>query len=267
MTQKTKSGLMQQMWNAEPNKHIWHLVAKAYTDIRDNHTDHTALDKFLAIVTPALPVVPSHTYLPEMGWKITTHGNEHTMARDTGFDGDAHAAKYPAHTNMSASDLVKLCYQAGLVRASSRTTRQVQGNVINMPFAAIPTGAAAPQDTLGDRIFDVSLLNLQSMKYETDNSKSDQSLNDTHNADISSSAATPVFDFNNLNTQMPHEYSPSIQTVTADQQQAYMNTPFALHFHPEIQPPILGFDHKLIQDDFDPFSLDIDLTDIFDFSA
>ena len=71
---------------------------------------------------------------------------------------------------------------------------------------------------------------------------------------------TPEFDFNDLGTDFRRDYRPSINTVTTDQQRAYDRTPFALHFHPEIQPPVLGFDPNMIQDEFDPFSL-------FDFSA
>lgn len=267
MTQKIKSGLMQRMWNAEPNKHIWHLVAKAYTDVRDNHTDHTALDKFLAVVTPALPVVPSHSYLADMGWEVTTLAGEHTIARSSGFDAEAHAAKYPAQTILSANDLVKLCYQAGLIRSSSRITRRAQGNLVSMPFAATPKGAVNRRTKPDDRIFDVSVLNHWMVFSKTNKAKLDHTLNAMHSSDASTSAMAPAFDFNNLDVDMPTNYLPSINTVTADQQKAYENTPFALHFHPEVQPPVLGFDHRLIQDDFDPFNFDLELADIFDFSA
>jgi hypothetical protein len=49
----------------------------------------------------------------------------------------------------------------------------------------------------------------------------------------------------------------TIEAVTADQQQAFARTAAALHFHPDISPPILGFDPRVIQDDFDPFNLDL----------
>jgi hypothetical protein len=31
--------------------------------------------------------------------------------------------------------------------------------------------------------------------------------------------------------------------------------PYTLHFHPDIQQPVLGFNPATIQDDFDPFDL------------
>lgn len=49
----------------------------------------------------------------------------------------------------------------------------------------------------------------------------------------------------------------TIQAVTDDQQAAYEHHALALHFHPTISPPILGFDPRIIQDDFDPFNLDL----------
>lgn len=55
----------------------------------------------------------------------------------------------------------------------------------------------------------------------------------------------------------------SVAAVTADQQEAFDNHALALHFHPDISPPILGFDPRIIQDDFDPF--DLDLTKMIDF--
>jgi hypothetical protein len=69
----------------------------------------------------------------------------------------------------------------------------------------------------------------------------------------------PEFNFNDPMLSVGTGYQPSINAVTADQQQAYEGTPFSLHFHPNIQPPVLGFGPDMIQDDFDPFSF-FDLT-------
>ncbi|EXJ54290.1 hypothetical protein A1O7_09628 [Cladophialophora yegresii CBS 114405] len=49
----------------------------------------------------------------------------------------------------------------------------------------------------------------------------------------------------------------TIEAVTTDQQHAFESNAAALHFHPNISPPILGFDPRVIQDDFDPFNLDL----------
>lgn len=54
----------------------------------------------------------------------------------------------------------------------------------------------------------------------------------------------------------------TIDAVTADQQAAYDQLEFGFHFHPDMQP-VLGFDPRIVQDDFDPF--DLSLNDLLDF--
>jgi hypothetical protein len=55
------------------------------------------------------------------------------------------------------------------------------------------------------------------------------------------------------------DYTPSIGAVIAEQQEALeaypSQYPYTLHFHPDIQQPVLGFNPATIQDDFDPFDL------------
>lgn len=60
----------------------------------------------------------------------------------------------------------------------------------------------------------------------------------------------PEFDFSDLGS------APTIEQVTADQQHAFEQLPMPIHFHPGIQPPVLGFDPNMIQDDFDPYTFD-----------
>ena len=48
----------------------------------------------------------------------------------------------------------------------------------------------------------------------------------------------------------------TMEAVTADQQAAYERLEFGFHFHPDM-PPVLGFDPRIVQDDFDPFDLDL----------
>jgi hypothetical protein len=72
-----------------------------------------------------------------------------------------------------------------------------------------------------------------------------------------------AFDFSDLSTN----YMPTIEQVTADQQQAFDQIPLPMHFHPGIQPPVLGFDPNKIQDDFDPYGFDVDQYLIFDFKV
>jgi hypothetical protein len=70
-------------------------------------------------------------------------------------------------------------------------------------------------------------------------------------------------------TATSSDFSPeaylTMDTVTADQQNAYAQYAPGLHFHPAISPPVLGFDPSYIQNEFDPFELDFGA--LVDFNA
>lgn len=57
----------------------------------------------------------------------------------------------------------------------------------------------------------------------------------------------------------PYGENLSIETATADVQKALEDYPdeypFAHHFHPAVDRPILAFDPTVIQDNFDPYDL------------
>ncbi|KIW14260.1 hypothetical protein PV08_07042 [Exophiala spinifera] len=57
----------------------------------------------------------------------------------------------------------------------------------------------------------------------------------------------------------------TIAAITADQQAAFEDNDLVLHFQPGIEPPILGFDPRVVQDDFDPF--DLDFSGLIDFNT
>ena len=251
------------MWHLDGRKHIWTLIASAFTDIRDNHTDPPSLEKFLAIIITVIPIIPASHYLHKMGWELTKDAEgEVQVKRSPTFDRDAVFAEFPDQTNKSVEELVNHCYTYGLVRPSSRIRQpNAQGNIVTLPFATAPrvgrpvqTPAATITD---DQVFDVSPTS--SITVFSDDLQIEQDLNKLAGP---ATMSTPEFKFNDSRP----DYRPSINAVTADQQQAYERTPFALHFHPQIQPPILGFDPNIIQDDFDPFSLFVESGEFLDFA-
>jgi hypothetical protein len=135
------------MWAAETRKRLSSVLAEAYTDIRDNHSEPVQLDKFLAITAPQLPVVPANDYLAKMGWMLTRIStDEATITRSDAFNADVVDAEYPSHTNKSSLDLVNFCYESGLVQRSTRlaTRSKVRANVMAMPIAAAPPAHSAP---------------------------------------------------------------------------------------------------------------------------
>jgi hypothetical protein len=57
----------------------------------------------------------------------------------------------------------------------------------------------------------------------------------------------------------PYAENLSIETATADVQRALEEYgdeyPYPMHFHPDVEIPILAFDPTMVQDSFDPFDL------------
>ena len=66
-------------------------------------------------------------------------------------------------------------------------------------------------------------------------------------------------DATNVGNPAPYAENLSIETATADVQHALEDYPdeypYAHHFHPATEHPILAFDPTVVQDDFDPFDL------------
>lgn len=254
------------MWAAEPRKRLFSVLAEAYTDIRDNHLETVPLDKFLAVTAQELPVVPADEYLLKMGWVLTILSTDQgNITRSATFSADDVDSAYPAHTNKSSIDLVNHCYDSGMLLRSSRLlpTTRARANVMAMPIAAAAPAPAttapltpAPAAPVQSQVsafddFDVSFAHALTTEGSTKSKQFEQSLQ--------ALAAPPDpmsdFNFNDPIMNFRPDYQPSINAITADQQRAYEQTPFSLHFHPDIQPPVLGFDPNMIQDEFDPFSL------------
>ena len=260
LTQKVKSGLMQRMWSGETRKNLWTLLAKAYTDLRDNHQEPVPLDKFLAIAVTQVPVIPACAYLVRMGWELSTdEAGEKTLMRAANFDAAALNAEYPAQTNNSVLDLINHCYKVGLLQRSARVGRKAAVTFATAPATTV-SAQKPPAASRDVRVFDVSLF-VPPETAVTDSSRQlEQELTQLLGADEALLAGSSSdFDFNNMSMDLRPDYQPSINDITVDQQRAYERTPFALHFHPQIQPPVLGFDPNIIQDDFDPFTLNADV--------
>ena len=196
-----------------------------------------------------------------MGRELTTDkAGEKTLMRATTFNTDALNAEYPAQTNKSVVDLVNRCYKVGLLQRSTRENRAAAPVTFATAPARTLSAQSQPVTTRDDRIFDVSLSCFSGVRITDFDRQLEQELTQVLGADnATATVSSPEFDFNNMSTNFRPEYRPSINDVTIDQQRAYERTPFALHFHPRIQPPVLGFDPNMIQDDFDPFTLNADI--------
>lgn len=254
-----KSGLLREMWAAEPRKRLFSVLAEAYTDLRDNHLEVVQLDKFLAVTASQLPVIPASQYLHKMGWVLTVLATDQAnIFRSATFNASAVDSEYPTHTDKSSIDLVNHCYDSGLIQRSSRLAPRLRAraNVMAMPIAPATTPSpAAPAAPVQSQVSAFDDFNASTSPRFAPHSANPIQFEESLQALATPAAPMPDFNFNDPILNLRSDYNPSINAITADQQQAYERTPFALHFHPDIQPPVLGFDPNIVQDDFDPFSL------------
>ncbi|KAJ9618268.1 hypothetical protein H2203_009184 [Taxawa tesnikishii (nom. ined.)] len=142
--QKDISGLMTILWQNDPFKAKWSIVAKGYSMIREHHTkDAAPLDVFLVIVCPHIGLVDRQEYLSIMGWEVVGENGAKKLERR--YEPDI--ALFPEcylTTNLSAEDVVAFCYHANYVQDGGAITRN-RNDAATLTMAAQPTPVAVPQ--------------------------------------------------------------------------------------------------------------------------
>ncbi|KAF2034417.1 hypothetical protein EK21DRAFT_97541 [Setomelanomma holmii] len=112
---KTLSHLVGQLWEAEPNKSLWSLMAKAWSSIRDQVGNENApLDKFFQSICPYLKISSPDTYLESHGWKL--HINNEVcpvLVRDSANPLAASISAGFADMAISVEDITSICQQTG----------------------------------------------------------------------------------------------------------------------------------------------------------
>ncbi|KAL2433875.1 hypothetical protein ABEF95_011682 [Exophiala dermatitidis] len=272
LTQKEKSGLLRVMWGAELQKPMWTLLGLAYSDLRDYHDEHLPVDAFLAATVPLLPIVPAEEYFAKMGWENATNSaGELTLTRSAWFDTATFYAQYPPRTDLSFADIVNHCYDQGIMKRDTRRAtprlrpgHQAQAPAANNNVAAPSTNTNPPPPSCGGSLtFAVTPQSAMSTAAHAEASTSTTASTVNSAADPDEDTQMEGVEMEQANVGAAAEIATetpaylSIEHVTADQQAAFERNPLALHFHPGVQPPILGFDPRIIQDDFDPFDLDL----------
>jgi hypothetical protein len=83
---KKLSHLLALLWETDPNKPLWSLMAKAWSTIRDRiGKDNAPLDRFFAIICPYLKMPLPELYLDLHGWILTIdEEGDPTLSRDNG---------------------------------------------------------------------------------------------------------------------------------------------------------------------------------------
>lgn len=139
LTQKAKSGILRFLWQNDPFKAKWAILAKAYSRIRDEHSDpkKVPLETFLGLNAPFIGIVEPGLYLNAMGWELTADAEQqYTMARV----GQPNTKEADISTNYSVNDVVKHCYDIGYVSQEVRHRKTgCKSNEPVMSFVAQPS--------------------------------------------------------------------------------------------------------------------------------
>ncbi|KAI9873489.1 MAG: hypothetical protein M1830_000346 [Pleopsidium flavum] len=140
LQQKDISGFLTYLWQADPFKAKWSILAKAYSIIRDTKgKDSAPLDSFLTINAPYIGIVPPAEYLDMLGWKFFTDGNNQTtltrnaQADTTTFDQDL------LTTNLSVNDIIQHSYDSGYISADGGMITVGNESTMTMATTAQPT--------------------------------------------------------------------------------------------------------------------------------
>ncbi|KAL4739243.1 mating-type protein MAT alpha 1-domain-containing protein [Aspergillus similis] len=136
ITQKSKSGILRFLWQNDPFKAKWTILAKAYSIIRDKHDDEVSLESFLTLNAELIGVTQPDRYLDAMGWELTLNDQQqYTMARVK----SPVATEAQLSTHFSVDDLIKHCYATGYVTEDKRK-KEIRGH--NAPVMAFATQPA-----------------------------------------------------------------------------------------------------------------------------
>ncbi|KAJ2978388.1 hypothetical protein NQ176_g3842 [Zarea fungicola] len=83
--QKAASGFLTTLWNKDPYRHRWALIAKVYSFVRDELGKTKApLSSFLVTACSAMDMLHPDEYLRALGWAVedTEHGTKMLVQRD-----------------------------------------------------------------------------------------------------------------------------------------------------------------------------------------
>ena len=108
--QKDISGFLTILWQNDPFKAKWSILAKSYSLIRDNQGKANApLEKFLAINGPLIGVIEPSRYLEALSWEVALDEGGQTVMRrhENSIDEQLFI------TNTSVNDVIRNSYNQG----------------------------------------------------------------------------------------------------------------------------------------------------------
>ncbi|RAL10537.1 uncharacterized protein BO97DRAFT_349077 [Aspergillus homomorphus CBS 101889] len=260
ITQKAKSGILRFLWQNDPFKAKWTIIAKAYSIIRDTHEDEhsVSLETFLNLNSGMIGIIQPDRYLDVMGWQLAVDKyQQYTMTKvklPTTTEGQL-------STNYSVDDIIKNCYDTGYVSGGNRNNGPGRSrNPAVMAFAAQPTLVVHDRNsiqindshtiTTGNR--DGSIPTKAASPDNATESSSPESndipatIEDNHNEHAE---ALPVFDF--MQVPQCNDFQPDETLLSLWNEDGPMH-----QYGAAFPPSIPNFDPLIYNEAYDTFDFD-----------
>jgi len=150
LQQKDISGFLTFLWQTDPFKAKWSILAKAYSVIRDHEGKEKApLDGFLSINANFIGIIDPGSYLVMLGWQIAADGDGQIVLRR---EFEVNVNSLDVHlltTNASVNDVVCNSYLHGyIVGGRPAVAPNGHGATLTMatstqPFSRVAESASA----------------------------------------------------------------------------------------------------------------------------
>lgn len=115
MPQKVISGFLTHLWQADPTKAKWAILAKAYSELRDKVGKKRApLPPFLAINAPFVGIIDPDDYLRIHGWELIDRDGQTILRRAARPDGAVYGISMLT-TNASVDDVIRNSFYHGYI--------------------------------------------------------------------------------------------------------------------------------------------------------
>ena len=135
--QKEISGILTVLWQNDPSKAKWSILAKGYSVIRDSKgKGNTPLDIFLAINGPFIGVIAPDAYLGTLGWSmIMGEAGQVGIRRVAGFKHAPLNQKLLTST-MSVDDIIQHSIDHGFI-SENRASLTIPSHQPNLTMASL----------------------------------------------------------------------------------------------------------------------------------
>ncbi|KAH6620149.1 MAT1-1-1 mating-type protein [Boeremia exigua] len=111
---KKLSNIMGVMWEADQNKSLWSLMAKAWSIIRDQvGKDKASLHHFFEIICPHLNMPTPETYLHSCGWTLSSDKDGNPTVSKKSFVSQVTVSTGIAGMALSVEDIITHCQDMG----------------------------------------------------------------------------------------------------------------------------------------------------------